>query len=285
MQLTESKKEAFPKRQHVPLELLDRMDTSRSLDEETIARLQASIRDWGLMQPLVVIVRGQRYLLCIGNHRCEAMLLLGEKEADCLILPEGTTREEALIRSLHENHVRHDESLPDIMNRLTALKEFHGCKSFAECAKLAGISESKVSRIRFAIKNLSPQALSVVQTHKVGWGIAYEVAKRAESPEEQAEWLTSHARGEMNRAEIIDQSKQKAAAAKVAKRPTAQVPTVLKPRSVRLQGTLDGVSVRLTIPHSAGGDVVSTVLTTLARRIAEHCEGQQPLYQFTISRK
>jgi hypothetical protein len=283
MQLTESKTESFPKRLRIPLELLDRMDTCRSLDEDTIARLQVSITAWGLMQSPVAIVSGQRYLLCIGNHRCEALRRLDEVEVDCLVLPEGTSPREALVRSLHENHIRHDESLPDILKRVRALMEFHGCKSFAEGAKLAGISESKVSRIRFALKNLSPQALSVVEAQKVGWGIAYDVAKRAESPEEQAEWLTSHARGEMSRAQIIDQTKQKAAAAKAAKRPTAQVPTALKPQSVRLQGTLDGVSVRLTIPHTAGGDVVSTVLTTLAHRLVEHCQDQQPLSTFSFS--
>ncbi len=270
MQTTERVTQVSPQRQRISLALLDPMDSSRSLDEESIGRLQSSIAAWGMMQPPVVIINGSRFILCVGNHRCEALRRNGETEVECLVLPENTHPKEALIRSLHENHVRHDEVLVDIVKRVTALKEFHGCKSFAEAAALAGLKESKVSKIRFAVDNLSPQAKAVVQEQKIGWSVAYEVAKRAEGAEEQVEWLASHARGEMNRSEIIEQTKQKAVAAKSAKQAAKKLGTPTKPQLVRGKRKRDMVNVGLDFIASVEGETVSKVLRELANDMEKH---------------
>jgi ParB-like chromosome segregation protein Spo0J len=235
------------------------------------------------MQPPVVIANGSRFLLCVGNHRCEALRRNGESEVECLVLPENTPPKEALIRSLHENHVRHDEVLVDILKRVTALKEFHGCKSFAEAATLAGLKESKVSKIRFAVDNLSPQAKAVVHEQKIGWSVAYEVAKRADGADEQVAWLASHARGEMNRSAIIEQTKQKAVTAKSAKKAAKKPVTSATPQPVRLQGKIDGVNVKLVVPATAGADAVGKVLTALSHRLAEHCRLERPLSSFSFT--
>lgn len=270
MQTSERANQVSPQRQRIPLALLDPMDSSRSLDEESIGRLQTSIVAWGLMQPPVVIISGSRFILCVGNHRCEALRRNGETEVECLVLPENTPPKEALIRSLHENHVRHDEVLVDILKRVTALKEFHGCKSFAEAAALAGLKESKVSKIRFAVDNLSPQAKAVVHEQKIGWSVAYEVAKRADGADEQVEWLASHARGEMNRSAIIEQTKQKAVAAKSAKKAANKPVSLAKPQVVRGKRKRDMVKVGLDYPASVDGSTVSNVLRELAHDLDEH---------------
>lgn len=270
MQTTERVTQVSPQRQRIPLALLDPMDSSRSLDEESIGRLQSSIAAWGLMQPPVVIISGSRFILCFGNHRCEALRRIGETEVECLVLPENTHPKEVLIRSLHENHVRHDEVLVDILKRVTALKEFHGCKSFAEAAALAGLKESKVSKIRFAVDNLSPQAKAVVHEQKIGWSVAYEVAKRAEGAEEQVEWLASHARGEMNRNAIIEQTKRKAVAAKSAKQAAKKLATPAKPQLVRGKRKRDMVNVGLDFIASVDGETVSKVLRELANDMEKH---------------
>lgn len=269
---------AAPGRQRVPLALLDRMESSRSLDEENVTRLQASIAKWGLMQSPVVVANGPRFWLCIGNHRCEALHRNGEMEVECLVLPEGTPPQEALVRSLHENHVRQEECLPDLMKRLTALMDYHGCKSFAEGAKLAGISESKMSKIRFAVDRLSPQALSVIHDYKVGWSIAYEVARRASHPGEQASWLKAHVRGELPRDAMVEQSKQRTLAAKRAKRTPAQ------PRPVPIRGrrTVGGVGIQLAISPDTEGNAVADVLTALATQLVEHWKAGRPLSEFAF---
>lgn len=53
MDTTEHANQMSPQRQRIPLALLDPMDSSHSLDEESIGRLQLSIAAWGLMQPPV----------------------------------------------------------------------------------------------------------------------------------------------------------------------------------------------------------------------------------------
>lgn len=270
--------QAAPGRQRIPLALLDRMESSRSIDEDNVTRLQASIAKWGLMQSPVVIANGPRFWLCIGNHRCEALVRSGVTDVECLVLPEGTPPQEALVRSLHENHVRHDECLADLMKRITALMDYHGCKSFAEGAKLAGISESKVSKIRYAVDRLAPQALSVIHDHKVGWSVAYEVARRASSPDEQVTWLNDHVRGGLSRDAIAVRSKERTAAAKRAKRP----PPPPKPSPIRLRGTVAGVGMQLAIsPDTAGGAVVAAMIAA-TQQLKEHCETGRPFSEFTF---
>lgn len=270
METTERATQVSPQRQRISLALLDPMDSSRSLDEEHITRLQSSIAELGLMHPPVVIANGSRFLLCTGNHCCEALHRNGEKDVECLVLPENTPPKEALIRSMHENHVRHDESLPDIVKRVTTLKELDGCKSFAEAAALAGLKESKVSKIRLAVDKLSPQAKAIVHEHKIGWSIAYEVAKRAKDADEQVEWLASHARGEMNRSAIIDQTKQKAVAAKSAKQAAKKPAASATPQAVRGKRKRDMVKVGLDFFDSVDGETVSNVLRDLANDMEKH---------------
>jgi hypothetical protein len=273
--------EQFPQRRRILLNLIDRVQPSRSLNEENVVRLQESIKTWGLMQAVVVIMAGLRYLLCIGNHRCEALLRSGATEVDALVLPEGTTPDEALIRSLHENNVRHDESLPDIMKRVTALKNYHGCQSFAEAADLAGISESQLSKIRFAMETFTPEGLSLIHEHQIGSSVAYEIAKRANGVEEQLEWLAAHARGEMSRDGIVAQSKRKAAAKRTAAK-VAKKPMPPRPRAVKLNGRFNEASVTLVVAAPTDSDA-SDALTMMAKQIIEHFEGQRPLSELSFA--
>jgi hypothetical protein len=272
-----------PKRERIPLALIDRMDECRSLDEENVGRLQTSIANYGLMQLAVVIANGARFLLCIGNHRCEALRRNGETEADCLVLPEGTSPEEALVRSLHENNVRHQESLPDTMRRVTALKEFHGCKSFAEAAALAGISESDVSKMGTVMKAFSPRCLSLVHDHGLGTGVTYAIARHAKDEEEQFLWLSEHVRGERTCAAITKQSKQRDAAIKAATKAAKKPRASTAAPATTLRGARDGIKLRLDVHDSAGIDRLAAVLTQWANQVVEHCRANKPLANLSLS--
>lgn len=193
----------------ISVDLIDLMDNRRPLDEENLQRLEPSIEQHGLLQPVVVVAVGSRYLLCIGNHRHEVVKRLGHTEIDALVWPEGTAREQMLTLSLHENHLRKAESLEDTLQRVQALAQYHRCK-FSEAAVHAGVSPGTLSKIRKSVDKLCPAALQVARDNKIGVAVTYEVARRAKSPDEQIAWLTEHAAGHMSREAIIQNVERQA---------------------------------------------------------------------------
>ncbi|TWT35176.1 putative chromosome-partitioning protein ParB [Posidoniimonas corsicana] len=244
----------------VAVELLQPMSLSRSLDDPTIARLQESIRQHGLLQPILVIESGGGYEIVSGNHRTEACRRNGETEIDAIVLPAGTSREDALAKSLHENHVRRDETLPDVMKRVHALASYHKCR-FEEGARLAGVSRSTFSKIQTVLDKLGPRAMAMVAERKIGVSIAYEVAKRAVDHEQQVEWLAAHAAGDMRRDDIL-----------AATRPSGATPKRLK-----LALTIDSVRLQLTMPADSGYDDLHQVLGKLKSRLVSHAKQRHPL--------
>jgi ParB-like chromosome segregation protein Spo0J len=271
-------------RRLISLALIDPMKDACSLDMDYIARLQSSIAAVGLIQPIVVVRDGDRFRSVAGAHRTEAKKRNGDVKIDALVLPAGTPPEVALQCSLHENHVRHDESLPDTVKRVTALMNVHGLKSFAEGAKLAGLSKANLSKMQLVMAKFSPRCLSLVHDHRLGAGICYEIAQHAESEEEQYLWLRAHVKGDLTRAAIVGESKKREAVAKAARK-SAQEETTARKKipPVKLQGVVDGVKVRLVIPPYANAAVVGGALATLATRFQSHLESQQPLSSFSIN--
>ena len=93
-----------------------RRDTSRSSQgcEETVWHLQekvlelaASVRGIGLLHPITVVQRGDKYVLLSGNHRLECFKHLGRDTIPALIKDEGDELIEQLVEC-QENLVRAD---------------------------------------------------------------------------------------------------------------------------------------------------------------------------------
>lgn len=74
----------------------------REFDEEGLRALAASIREHGLLQPLVVRPRGERFELIAGERRLRACRLLGMEEAPARVrhLDDSEAAEAALIENL-----------------------------------------------------------------------------------------------------------------------------------------------------------------------------------------
>jgi uncharacterized ParB-like nuclease family protein len=270
--------QTHPLRRLVQLALIDRMESARQIDQQTVRRLVESISAYGLLQPLVVLTKADGRFDCVaGNHRLEAIREACHEEAECLILPERTPIQDALACSLHENHVRADESLPDTVRRLTAYQQYSGCKSRAGAARLAGLSASKASKTYFAVDNLSPPALAFAAEHYVGVSVSYEIARRASGPDEQLRWLQAHVRGEMTRDQIVDSSRHKPTKA-AARKPR---PPQVKPLTVA--GVINNVRIRLAFPEQLPAAAVSEALALVTERFREHVSKQLPPATFSIS--
>lgn len=238
--------------EQMAIQRIRRMGTARRLDEHHVAVLCDSIKRHGLLQPIIVSPAGEHLRIVTGNHRLAAVTQLGLKTIDAVVLPEGMTESELLVHSLHENHIRKAESIEATLARIQALADYEKC-SLSEAAKLAGISSGTLSKIQKIVKTLSAPALEVVRKHKIGSAIAYEVARLAKDEQQQVTWLQAHADGHMSREEI--------------KQAAAQRSTV-GPKKLRIDVTVDDVSLKVTVPAGLGYTALCQALTTLRSKIA-----------------
>jgi len=89
---------------------LDRIDPSpwqprKAFDEERLLELEESLRTQGMIQPLVVRRRGERYELIAGERRWRAATRLGWTEAPGVVLEaaDARMRELALVENLQRD--------------------------------------------------------------------------------------------------------------------------------------------------------------------------------------
>jgi len=73
----------------------------RDLDEATVEELAESIRAGGLLQPIMVRPKGDRYELVFGRHRLEACRRLGWRKIPALV--KDISIDEAFLTGLTEN--------------------------------------------------------------------------------------------------------------------------------------------------------------------------------------
>lgn len=123
------------------------------------------------------------------------------------------------------------------------------------------LGKSTISKLNSVFKKLSREALQLAHDSKIGMSIGYEVAKATDDPEQQLAWLKEHAAGRMSREEIIDAGKPK--------------PEVSK--TVNVQLTIEGVTVKITMPSSVSYDQIGEVLTKLKKRFSEQKQMDHPI--------
>ncbi|RCS54863.1 hypothetical protein DTL42_07060 [Bremerella cremea] len=253
---------ATPTWRRVSLSQIDLVENRRPLDEENLRRLEPSIAENGVLQPVGLVAVGNRFLLCIGNHRHEVTKRLGHTEIDALVWPEGTPPEQMLVFSLHENHLRKDESVEDTFKRVTELARYHRC-SFTEAAVHACVTPGTLSKIRKSVGKLCPEALKVARENKIGVAITYEVARRAKTEDEQTAWLKEHAAGRMSRDAIIRMSGGKKSKA---------------PKQVTFELKMDEVAFQLTFPRTISYEELFDAIAKLKAGIQVHAKQNLPIH-------
>lgn len=113
-------------------------------DEEKLQELSASIKEYGVVQPLVVRKKGRKYELVAGERRLRASKLAGLKKVP-VVLKEYDDAEMMEI-ALIENIQRHD---------LNAIEEAQGIKRLMDECKLTQEQVAvKVGRSRVAVANI-----------------------------------------------------------------------------------------------------------------------------------
>lgn len=138
--------------------------------------LQESIKKFGLIQPVVVIPKGERYSLIVGQRRFLAFRGLKEKTIPALVI-DPMTQTRQMIVSFGENMLRRSLPYDDTIELCNTLfNEYKGKKS-AKIKKIAddlGISSTTVSSY-LAAKLIPNKVRDLVTEGKLSRDLAYRI--------------------------------------------------------------------------------------------------------------
>ena len=144
----------------------------KTFDEEKLAELAESIRRHGIVQPLVVAPKGQRYIIVAGERRFRAARLAGLSTVPCIV--RDLTNEQQMEAALIENLQRQD---------LNPIEEASAIRSLMdECGYTQEQAAQKLGKSRPAIANtlrlltLPKQVLTLVQSGELSAGHARVLA-------------------------------------------------------------------------------------------------------------
>ncbi len=146
---TEYKEEAAAEEGRVEQIRLDEIDPNREqprkrFDQEKLEQLAQSIRQVGILQPLVVAQKGSRYQIIAGERRWRAARLAGLETAPCIVREaEKIQRMEiALIENLQRDDLNPVETAMGLRELIT------------ECAITQEEAAARVGKSRPAVANL-----------------------------------------------------------------------------------------------------------------------------------
>lgn len=114
----------------------------RHFDGEALGELSASIKNYGILNPLTVRLRGGKYELVAGERRLRAARMAGLREVPCILLDVNT--EDAGLIALVENLQRKDLDFIEEAAGISQLIRMFGL-SQEEAARRIGKSQSAVA--------------------------------------------------------------------------------------------------------------------------------------------
>lgn len=116
----------------------------RTFDAQSLQALSDSIRQAGVLQPLLVVENGARYRIVAGERRYRAARMAGLQSVPCVV--RDLSEQERMEAALIENLQRED---------LNPMDEAAGIRSLMdECGYTQELAAKRVGRSRSAVANL-----------------------------------------------------------------------------------------------------------------------------------
>lgn len=192
----------------VPCNLLDAdpQQPRKQMDSAETERLAHSIRDVGLLQPIIVFRSNDRFVIVDGHRRAAALTLLKREKAMALVLAERPSADRLLVTQLIANGQRVDLCLADQAAAFQRLKDAQKCTN-TELATLLHTSKSRVTML-LSILRLPSEGQQLVNDGTVPLSTAYAIS-RVDDQQKQEHMLAEAANGTL---------KRDAAAARVARK-------------------------------------------------------------------
>ncbi len=141
-------------------------------DQAALDELAASIRTYGVLQPLTVRKVGDRYQIGAGERRWQAARRAGLIDVPCIerVMDDSQMRELALV----ENVMREDLSPLDLARALQQMMEVFGLSARALSDRLGKNHGYVVDKLRIA---RDPRIAAAVETGVLGATVALEIAE------------------------------------------------------------------------------------------------------------
>ena len=145
----------------------NREQPRRSFDEEALDELAASIKTYGVLQPIIVNKKDDYYEIVAGERRWRAAKKAGLSEMPCIIKDDITDRSNKEI-ALIENLQRVDLNPIDKAKGLKELIDDYGMTQ-KELADSMGISRGNIAN-SIRILNMDPRVIQLAQEGKLTEG-------------------------------------------------------------------------------------------------------------------
>jgi len=161
-------KENIEKIEEINIDLIELSENQprKIFNEEEIEELASSIKSVGLIQPLVVQKKGDKYVLIAGERRLRACKMAGIEKVKCVVKEYENPLEIALIENIQRKDLNpYEKALA--FKRL--MDEFGYTQE--ELARRLGISRSKVANT-LRILNLGEQIIDLIIKGKISEGHA-----------------------------------------------------------------------------------------------------------------
>jgi ParB family chromosome partitioning protein len=152
--------------------LIEKSSRDLRSDKGALDGLAESIRDNGLIQPIVVRSRGKRFEVVAGNRRFEACKRLGHKSIPCEVL--ALTDQEAFEVSLVENIQRKTLNPIEEAEAFRRYVDDFGYGGVSELAKKVGKSQEHVSK-RLQLLKLPKAVQEDIIRRRITPSTAYEL--------------------------------------------------------------------------------------------------------------
>jgi ParB/RepB/Spo0J family partition protein len=165
----------------LPIDLIDPnpFQPRQAFDATALEELAASIREHGVLEPVLVRPVGERYQIVVGERRFQASRIAGQTDIPSIIRPMDDM--EAAFVSTVENLQREDLDIEDEARRFAYLLELTGM-SQRKLAEKLGINHIYLSR---RVKLLKRPDL--LDAYRAGLMTLHQVVSQADSGIEDAE--------------------------------------------------------------------------------------------------
>ena len=154
----------------IPLDKIDRYESQprESVDDDALGELADSIKEHGLLQPIIVSVHGDRYRIVAGERRFRAAMLNKMPTIRAIVrsYDEKKTFEVALIENLQRENLNSIEEA----KALNELKEKYGL-TLDQISKTIGKNKTTISN-SMRLLNLPAEIISEVESGRISAGHA-----------------------------------------------------------------------------------------------------------------
>lgn len=220
-----------------------------------------TVRDFGVIQPIILIEGSQGFTICGGRNRIKASRLLGLTEIPAIVYPAGWVSPSSL--ALIENAHRRQNALSDLL-AITDLAA-SGYDDEAISTQL-GISKSTI-KARLRLRNLAPELAQALNEGKMFVSVAEEICVM--SPAQQQDLVATYKKnGKITPADVKAIQAVQAAAATAAlpeevfadpnSQPAAAAPPPVTRLDEEIAADLVGRGWKIKAPAKGGSLIEAT---------------------------